>query len=296
MMFTPTSIMLFMVACLTKGEGKKDEIDCPKIMCLCVSRSAKAHKGVFMDYRIKDRVALVTGAASGIGARTAQMLCEEGVRVGVADIDLAGAERQAQALIDAGGQAVALTMDVANAASVEAAVASLTAVWGGIDILVNNAGFTRDNRISRMDENDWDAVVDVVLKGAFLCTRAVLPGMIEREWGRIINISSRAYLGNPGQANYSSAKAGLLGLTRAMALENGRYNITVNAVAPGIIDTAAIRALRHYEKIKANAEASLPLPRMGRVEDVAAAITFLASEQAGYVTGDVLHVTGGRYG
>ncbi|MXO60661.1 SDR family oxidoreductase [Altererythrobacter salegens] len=167
---------------------------------------------------------------------------------------------------------------------------------GPVDILVNNAGLTRDSHIGKMDEDDWDAVVDVVLKGAFLCTKAVLPFMIERQWGRIINIASRAYLGNPGQANYSSAKAGLLGLTRSMALENGRHNITVNAVAPGIVDTPAVRGLRHFEKIKANAEASLPLPRLGRVEDVAAAITFLASEAAGYITGDVLHVTGGRYG
>ena len=143
---------------------------------------------------------------------------------------------------------------------------------------------------------NWDAVVDVILKGAFLCTKAVLPGMMERQWGRVVNVSSRAHLGNPGQANYSAAKAGIIGFTRAMSLENGRHFITVNAVAPGIINTEAVRNLRHYEKIKENAERSLPIPRIGEAEDVAAAIAVLASERMAYVTGDVLHITGGRYG
>lgn len=249
-----------------------------------------------MDLGIQGRVAFVTGAAGGIGARTAAMLAEEGVSVAIGDINLDAAEAEAARLRDRGFTAMAVRVDVASAASVDQAMAAVTQALGAVDILVNNAGFTRDKRIGRMEESDWDAVVDVVLKGAFLCTKSVLPGMIEKKWGRIINISSRAYLGNPGQANYSSAKAGLLGLTRSMALENGRYNITVNAVAPGIIDTAAVRNLPHFEKIRTNAEASLPLPRLGRVEDVAAAIVFLTSEQAGYITGDVLHVSGGRYG
>lgn len=249
-----------------------------------------------MDFRIRDRTALVTGAAGGIGESIAAMLGAEGVRVAVADINIELAAQTARRFEAVGIEAMSVRIDVADAGSVAEAVAAITARFGTIDILVNNAGFTRDNRIDRMPEEDWDAVVDVVLKGAFLCTKAALPGMIERRWGRIINIASRAYLGNPGQANYSSAKAGLLGLTRAMALENGKHHITVNAVAPGIIDTAAVRGLRHYEKIKANAEASLPLPRLGTVEDVAAAVTFLASESASYITGDVLHVCGGRYG
>ncbi|WP_176598379.1 MULTISPECIES: 3-oxoacyl-ACP reductase FabG [Sphingobium] len=249
-----------------------------------------------MDLGIGNRVAFVTGAAGGIGARTAALLGEEGAQVAIGDIDVDAAAAEADRLRKLGVTALAVRIDVADAASVEEAVATITQALGGVDILVNNAGFTRDKRITRMEEADWDSVVDVVLKGAFLCTRAVLPGMIAKNWGRIINISSRAYLGNPGQANYSSAKAGLLGLTRSMALENGRHNITVNAVAPGIIDTAAVRNLPHFEKIKANAEASLPLPRLGRAEDVAAAVAFLASEAAGYVTGDVLHVSGGRYG
>lgn len=248
-----------------------------------------------MDFGLQGRTALITGAANGIGACIAEQLAREGARVVVADIDGTAAAAQAARLEAAGLRAIAVAADVRDADSVAAAFASARAALGPVDILVNNAGFTRDSRIGKMDEAAWDAVVDVILKGAFLCTRSALPDMIERRWGRIINISSRAYLGNPGQANYSAAKAGLLGFTRAMALENGKYNITVNAIAPGIIDTAAVRALPHYEKVKAAAEATLPLPRLGRVEDVACAAAFLASEPAGYITGDVLHVTGGRY-
>jgi 3-oxoacyl-[acyl-carrier protein] reductase len=249
-----------------------------------------------MDFRIQEKVAFVTGAANGIGAGVAAMLGAEGARVVVADIDIARANITAEQLIEKGIAAIAVKIDVSDTQSVAEAMGATVERFGAIDILVNNAGFTRDNRIDRMPEEDWDAVVDVVLKGAFLCTKAALPGMIEKRDGRIINIASRAYLGNPGQANYSSAKAGLLGLTRSMAMENGRHNITVNAVAPGIIDTAAVRNLRHFEKIKVNAEANLPLPRLGTVEDVAAAVVFLASAHASYITGDVLHVSGGRYG
>ncbi|WP_033923919.1 3-oxoacyl-ACP reductase FabG [Sphingomonas sp. 35-24ZXX] len=249
-----------------------------------------------MKFHLQGKAALITGAAGGIGKRTAAMFGEEGARVVVADIVPDAAESTAEELRGLGFEAMAVAVNVVDAASVAAAVATVAERFGAVDILVNNAGFTRDNRIDRMPEEDWDAVVGVILKGAFLCTKAVLPGMIERRAGRIVNIASRAYLGNPGQANYSSAKAGLLGFTRAMALENGRHNITVNAVAPGIIDTEAVRNLRHFEKIKANAEASLPLPRLGTVDDVAAAVVFLASEPAGYITGDVLHVCGGRYG
>lgn len=249
-----------------------------------------------MDLQIDGRVALVTGAGNGIGARIAAVLLEEGAKVAIADIDPEAATSAAVQIDPTGSRAISLHVDVTDADAVQEAVLETSQKLGQISILVNNAGFTRDNRIANMSEEDWDAVVDVVLKGAFLCTKAVLPGMIEMQYGRIINIASRAYLGNPGQANYSSAKAGLLGLTRAMSMENGRHNITVNAIAPGIIDTAAVRGLRHFEKIKANAEASLPLQRLGTVDDVASAVTFLASGRAGYISGDVLHVSGGRYG
>lgn len=249
-----------------------------------------------MDFGIAGRTALITGGAGGIGISAAEVLGREGVRIVLVDLAKDAAEAQAARLAGMGIEAIGLGADVTNAAAVEEAVAVAHERFGAIDILVNNAGFTRDMRIGKMQEADWDSVVDVILKGAFLCTKAALPKMIEQRWGRIINISSRAHLGNPGQANYSAAKAGIIGFTRAMSLENGRHLITVNAVAPGIIDTPAVRSLPHYEKIKANAEANLPLPRIGQPDDVAAAIAFLASEPAGYITGDVLHVTGGRYG
>ena len=248
-----------------------------------------------MDYGLADRTAIVTGAGNGIGSRTAEFLAAEGAKVVIVDINGEAAERLADIIVSKGGCALGLEADVTVSTAVSQACETAASRIGTPEILVNNAGFTRDNRIGRMTEDDWDAVIDVVLKGAYLCTKAVLPGMITNKWGRIINVSSRAYLGNPGQANYSAAKAGLLGFTRAMALENGRHGITVNAVAPGIIDTQAVKNLPHFEKIKSAAEANLPLPRLGTVDDVAAGITFLASDSAAYVTGDVLHVTGGRY-
>jgi 3-oxoacyl-[acyl-carrier protein] reductase len=174
-------------------------------------------------------------------------------------------------------------------------VSQVTGSFRRIDILVNNAGFQRDKRIVNMTDDDWDSVVDVILKGAFLCSRAVLPSMLENRWGRIVNISSRAHLGNAGQANYSAAKAGLLGFTRALALENGKHGVTVNSVAPGLVDTAAIRELSHFDKVRENAERTTPVPRMGTVEDVADSVAFLVSERASYISGEILHVTGGRY-
>ena len=247
-----------------------------------------------MDLGISGKTALVTGSGGGIGAAIGACLIAEGVKVVFADINQEAAKQQANS-IGTADNAMALAIDVANKNAVNAAITTITEAWGGVDILVNNAGFTRDMSIRKMEEDDWDSVVDVILKGAYLCTRAALPSMVENNWGRIINISSRAYLGNPGQANYSAAKAGILGFTRAMSLEQGKRGITCNAVAPGIIDTAAVRGLRHFESVKENAEKSLPIPRLGDVKDVANAVTFLASENASYITGDVIHVTGGRY-
>ena len=167
--------------------------------------------------------------------------------------------------------------------------------YGGIDILVNNAGFTRDKYLLKMPEADWDAVVDTILKGAYHCTRAALPSMMERKWGRVINIASRAHWGNPGQTNYSAAKAGLIGFTRALALEQGKFNITANAIAPGLIETPLVRGLSTYDMLRANALARQPVQRLGAVEDIADAVAFLASERASFITGELLHVTGGRY-
>lgn len=230
-----------------------------------------------------------------MGAAISRSFCAEGAQVVLADIDSASVEVTAKSLRGLGGEASHLGVDVTNPNKVSALMEFARTRYGGIDILVNNAGFTRDTRITRMADEDWDAVIDVVLKGAFLCSRAAIPLMVERGSGRIVNISSRAHLGNPGQANYSSAKAGLLGFTRALALEWGSKLITVNAVAPGIIDTEAVRRLPHYEKVRDAAQKTTPIPRIGEPADVAAAVVFLASSQASYITGEVVHVTGGRY-
>jgi len=248
-----------------------------------------------MDLGLFGKVAVVTGAGGGIGAAICARLGAEGVKTVVCDIDPARAEEQAARLSGLGVTAQSVVANVVDAASVAAMTARVGELFGRIDILVNNAGFQRDKRIVNMSEDDWDAVIDVVLKGAFLCSKAVLPGMLSAKWGRIVNISSRAHLGNPGQANYSAAKAGLLGFTRALALENGKHGITVNSVAPGIIDTAAIRGLSHFEKVRENAEKTTPVPRLGTVEDVADSVAFLASDRASYISGEVLHITGGRY-
>lgn len=248
-----------------------------------------------MDFGLREQVAMVTGGGSGIGATVALQLAGEGCSVAVVDINEKGANAVTEDIVQAGGRAVAVHCDVSDEASVQQALHAVRRRLGAPGILVNNAGFTRDMKITRMTVADWDSVVDVILKGAFLCSRSVLPDMALAGHGRIINISSRAHLGNPGQTNYSSAKAGIIGLTRALALEWGKHNVTVNAVAPGIIETDAVKALPHYEKIRDAAVRSTPIPRLGATEDVANAIVFLASRLSAYITGETLHVTGGRY-
>ncbi len=248
-----------------------------------------------MDLGLKGKTAIVTGAGSGIGAAIAARLAAEGASVVVSDINADSAAARTAEIKEQGGNAMAATANVVEADQVNAMVDAALARFGGIDILVNNAGLARDRRVTKMSEDDWDIVLDVILKGAFHCTKAVLPYMNEAKWGRIVNISSRAHLGNPGQANYSTAKAGIIGLTRAMALESGRNFITVNAVAPGMIDTPFVRGHPQYEMIRDNAIKTTPIPRVGEADDVADAVAFLASERASYITGEVLHVTGGRY-
>jgi 3-oxoacyl-[acyl-carrier protein] reductase len=248
-----------------------------------------------MDFGLNGLVVMVTGGGSGIGAETARLFATLGAKVAVVDKNREGAQAVRDAILAAGGQAAAHEADVTDEASVNDTVARVQQELGTVAILVNNAGFTRDMKITKMTVADWDSVVDVILKGAFLCSRAVLPGMAEARYGRIVNISSRAHLGNPGQANYSSAKAGIIGFTRALALEWGKHNITVNAVAPGIINTSAVTNLPHYQKIKESAERTTPIPRIGETVDVANAIVFLGSRLASYITGETLHVTGGRY-
>ena len=249
-----------------------------------------------MELGLQGKVAIVTGSGRGIGAETARALAEEGARVVITDIDGAVAAETCAALQRDGLQAIAVAADVTRSADVERLVQAALDAFGSVHILVNNAGFARDARIVKLTEADWDAVVDTILKGAFLCSKAVVPTMADQQWGRIINISSRAHLGNPGQANYSAAKAGILGFSSALSLELGRNGITVNTVAPGFIETDGVRNLPHYAKIKENALARTPVGRVGQPRDIASAVCFLASELAGYVSGAVLHVKGGRYG
>jgi 3-oxoacyl-[acyl-carrier protein] reductase len=248
-----------------------------------------------MDLQLEGKVAVITGSGRGIGYASASALAGEGARVVISDINPDAVARAVANLKQAGHDVLGIVADVCDPEQVNALAEQTTRRFGGVDILVNNAGFTRDRYLTKMPVEDWDAVVDTILKGAFYCTKAVLPSMIERRWGRIINISSRAHLGNPGQTNYSSAKAGLIGFTRALAFEQGKFNITSNAIAPGMIETDLIREMSNYETLRANALARQPVPRMGRVDDIADAVLFLASERAGFITGETLHVTGGRY-
>jgi 3-oxoacyl-[acyl-carrier protein] reductase len=249
-----------------------------------------------MDLEIKDKVAIVTGSARGLGAATARRLAEEGAKVIITDILSEQAEATATALRADGLHAHCILADITEGVAVQRLVDETVAHFGAVHILVNNAGFPRDKYLVKMSEEDWDLVIEVMLKGSFLATKAVMPKFIEQGWGRIINISSRAYLGNPTQANYSAAKAGLIGMAKALAIEEGRYGITVNCVAPGFMDTEMVQALPTYETIKERAVAMQPIKRAGRPTDIADAVAFLASERASFITGEVLHVTGGRYG
>lgn len=249
-----------------------------------------------MDLQIKDKVAIVTGSARGLGAATARRLAEEGAKVVITDILREQAEATAAALRDDGLQAHCVVADITKGAEVQGLVDEAVAHFGGLHILVNNAGFPRDRYLVKMSEDDWDMVMEVMLKGAFLASKAVMPRFIEQGWGRVINISSRAHFGNPTQANYSAAKAGLIGMAKALAIEEGRYGITVNCVAPGFMETEMVQALATYETIKERAVAMQPIKRVGKPADIADAVAFLASERAGFITGEVLHVTGGRYG
>jgi 3-oxoacyl-[acyl-carrier protein] reductase len=242
---------------------------------------------------LDQQVALVTGGAGGLGAVISRELAARGVIVAVADIALDKAEAVAGEI---DGTAVGVALDVTDSSAVDALVERLTTDHGRVDILVNCAGFPVDRPLVKMTDDEWRTVLDVCLFGTFATSRAVAPGMIEREYGRIVNLSSRAYLGNPGQANYSAAKAGVIGLTKSLAKELGRHGITVNAIAPGMIETEMVRSHPKFEMIAERAIKDNSIKRLGIPEDVASAVVYLASPEAGFVSGDVIHVSGGRFG
>lgn len=248
-----------------------------------------------MDLGIKQRTAFITGGAGTLGLAIARRFGGEQVNVVVCDANENAIADAVRALEAEGASALGVHADVTSREQVAQAVAQANARFGGVDILVNNAGFARDSYLTRMKEEDWRAVLDVTLEGAFHCSRAVLPGMMERKFGRVINIASRAHLGNAGQTNYSAAKAGLIGFTRSLALESGRFGITANAVAPGVISTPRLRSRADYDELTARAQKNTPVGRLGDPDDVAATVAFLASTLAGFVTGETVHVTGGRY-
>jgi 3-oxoacyl-[acyl-carrier protein] reductase len=244
------------------------------------------------------RIAIVTGAARGIGAGTAKRLAADGMAVAVLDLNESDCAQTVAEIEKAGGRAIAVGADVSVADQVKAAVDRVVAELGEPTVLVNNAGVTRDNLLFKMSENDWDMVMNVHLRGAFLMTRAVQQYMVGAKWGRIVNLSSVAAVGNRGQVNYSAAKAGMQGLTKTLAIELGKFGITANAVAPGFIvtDMTAATAARvglSFEDFQAGAAQGIPVQRVGQPEDVAAAISFFVSEGAGFVSGQVLYIAGG---
>jgi 3-oxoacyl-[acyl-carrier protein] reductase len=245
-------------------------------------------------FNLKDKVALVTGASQGIGRDTALALAEADAKVGVAARNEEKLATLVKDIAAAGGQAFAVKMDVADAEQVKAGFRAVLEKFGRLDILVNNAAITRDGLALRMKQDDWDAVIRTNLTGAHLCIQQAMHTMMRARAGRIINIASVvAQMGNAGQANYVAAKAGLIGLTKAIAMEIASRNITVNAVAPGFIETPMTDVLT--DKVKEDLKTRIPLGRMGSARDVAAAIVFLASDEAGYITGHVLDVNGGMY-
>jgi 3-oxoacyl-[acyl-carrier protein] reductase len=244
------------------------------------------------------RVAIVTGAARGIGAATALRLAQDGFAVAVLDLDEAAAKGTVESIEAAGGRAMAVGADVSDAEQVEAAVSRIAAELGAPTVLVNNAGVIRDNMLFKMTDADWDLVMNVHLRGAFLMTRAVQKHMTEAKWGRIVNLSSTSALGNRGQANYSTAKAGLQGFTKTLAIELGKFGVTANAIAPGFIQTEMTKATAErmgipFEDFVKGAASQIPVARVGQPEDIAHLVSFFVSEGAGFVSGQVVYAAGG---
>jgi 3-oxoacyl-[acyl-carrier protein] reductase len=244
------------------------------------------------------RVAIVTGAARGIGAATAARLAADGFAVAVIDLKEDDARGTVERIEAAGGRALAVGADVSDSAQVTAAVERIVAELGPPVVLINNAGVIRDNMLFKMTEDDWDTVMNVHLRGAFLMTKAVQAHMVEAGWGRIVNLSSTSALGNRGQANYSTAKAGLQGFTKTLAIELGKFGVTANAIAPGFIQTEMTKATAErmgigFDDFIAFAAREIPVQRVGQPEDIAHLVSFFASEGAGFVSGQVVSAAGG---
>src|SRR5437016_5175101 len=243
--------------------------------------------------KFKDRVVLVTGGARGIGAATASRFAQEGARVVVSDMDLAPAEEVAGPI-----KGVAVACDVTSREQVEAMVGQAVSELGRLDILVCSAGIIRDNLLFKMSDEDWDLVIDTHLKGTFLSARAAQKPMVEQKYGKMVFLSSTSALGNRGQTNYSAAKAGLQGMARTLAIELGPFNVNVNAVAPGFVDTRMTQATAQrmgvdFEAFKEGAASQIPLRRIGQPEDIASVISFLCSQDSSFVSGQTIYVRGG---
>ena len=244
------------------------------------------------------RTAIVTGAARGIGAAVAKRLAGDGYQVAVLDLDESACKDTVSDIESAGGKALAVGADVSDEKSVAAAVEKVATELGEPTVLINNAGITRDNLLFKMTVEDWDAVMNVHLRGAFLMTRAVQSYMVDAKFGRIVNLSSTSALGNRGQVNYSAAKAGMQGFTKTLAIELGKFGVTANAIAPGFIATEMTAATAErlglsFDDFKSNIAANIPVGRIGEVDDIAHTASFLASEGAGFVSGQVIYVAGG---
>ena len=248
-----------------------------------------------MNMDLTGRVAVVTGAGLGLGREISKRLAQNGAKVIANDVMEDNVKETVDQIKTEGNEAEYVIADISSWDDADNLVEKAVKTFGKVEILVNNAGITRDMLMRDMKESDWDKVLDINLKGTFNCCKFATPHMVAQKYGKIVNLSSRAHLGNPGQANYSSSKAGIIGLTKSMAMEFGRYNINVNAVAPGMINTEGVRGLAKYDAVVERALKITPLKRIGEPEDVANLIHFLVSDYSSYISGEIIHITGGRY-